>query len=573
MKREQAKGHILGGGIRVSNIEVKKGEIISQPDGVTLTIKDIVTITDNLTDRQREVADKLQAFMNDVCSDWGNEVSMLRFGYKAFGEENYFPLQSDKNNLAVDSEETKSNSLFALLNMSFTKALTEKANNRVVISSIFDVFAQHTSDMAKYNALALPVLDAFKWYNYTEKELKGGSSFITTGVKQSMEKAFGKDGTSYFTTFLKDINGEKEVSRETLGKHFFSNAKVASVAANLRVMFLQPTSYVRASAIMDNRYLVNALIHKPKIKKAEQYCGMALWKSMGYYDTSIQKGVEEQIKHSESWKDRVTDFTLKGAEWADKLTWGYLWNACELEVRKTRKDLKEGSNEFYQTIGNRLRDIIYATQVVDSTMTRSQMMRSNQIYDKMLTAFASEPTLSYNMLQDAYMGYKLDARQNGKKEAVKKNGKKIARVLTAYTITNALAALVASGFDAFRDDDDEEMELQEFMKLYLSNFASDMSITAKIPYVKELTSILQGYTTSRTDTQWMNSFGYFLQGIMKNAEAKGNPLTTIKNGLKTISYLSGLPFYNGFRDALATLNMFGIFSEAELKEMFEDFLD
>lgn len=29
-----------------------------------------------------------------------------------------------------------------------------------MVSSIFDVFADHMSDMAKYNALALPVLDA-----------------------------------------------------------------------------------------------------------------------------------------------------------------------------------------------------------------------------------------------------------------------------------------------------------------------------------------------------------------------------------------------------------------------------
>ena len=572
-KREQAKGHILGGGIRVANIETKKGEIISQPDGVTLTVEDISTMISSLTSRQIEVADKLQTFMNTICSDWGNEVSMLRFGYKAFGEENYFPIQSDKNNLEVDNEETKTNSLFALLNMSFAKSTIEGANNRIVIGNIFDIFAQHTSDMAKYNALALPVLDAFKWYNYTEKEPKGNGTFITTGVKQSLEKAFGKDGVGYFTTFLKDMNGEKEVSRDTLGKHFFTSAKVASVAANLRVMFLQPTSYVRANAIINNLYLTKALIHKPKIKMAEKYCGMALWKSMGYYDTNIQKGVEEQIKHNKTWKDKTTNFTLKGAEWADKLTWGYLWNACELEVRKTRTDLKVGSEEFYQTIGERLREIIYATQVVDSTMTRSQMMRSSQIYDKMLTAFASEPTLAYNMVQDAYMGYKLDERQMGKKEAIKKNGKKMARVVTAYTLTNALAALVESGFDAFRDDEDEEMDLAEFMKIYLSNFAYDMSLTAKIPYVKELVSILQGFSSSRTDTQWMQSFGYFLQGIMKNAQGKGSVQGTVKHGLRTLSYLSGLPFYNAYRDLMSALDKFGIFTVEELEEMFEDFLD
>lgn len=564
-KREQARGHLFQGGIRVADIKTKKGEIISQSEGVIFTEKDVQDIFDSLTERQKEVADKLQEFMNTVCADWGNDVSMARFGYKAFGEENYFPIQSDKNNLAVNDETEQVNSLFKLLNMSFTKSTVDKANNRIVISDIFDVFAQHTSDMAKYNALALPVLDSFKWYNFTEKQDIAEGTFKTSGVKQSIENAFGKDGQNYFTTFLKDINGQQEVSRDTLGKSFFTNAKIAAVGANLRVMLLQPTSYVRASAVIDNKYLTKALGHKPKIAKAETHCGIALWKSLGYYDTNIQRGLEAQIKHADTWKDKATEWSMKGAEIADKITWGYLWNACELEIRDTRKDLKVGSQEFYDAIAKRLREVIYATQVVDSTMTRSQIMRSSDGYDKMLTSFASEPTLSYNMLQDAYMQYKLDARQMGKKEARAKNAKQIGRILYAYTMTNAVAALVESAFDAFRDDDDEEMDMIEFLKLYFKNFAFDMSIGNKIPFVKELYSVLQGYSSSRLDTQWAQ----YLYSALNSKK----PSKRIGFSIRLTSQLFGLPFYNVYRDTMAALNKLDLFTEDDLNEMFGDFED
>ena len=572
-KREQARGHLFKGGIRVADFKDTKGKIVSQSEGIVFTEKDVRTIFDSLTERQKSVADKLQKFMNNECTDWGNEVSMARFGYKAFGEENYFPIQSDKNNLAVNDETEQPNSLFKLLNMSFTKSTIEKANNRIVISDIFDVFAQHTSDMAKYNALALPVLDSFKWYNYTEKQDIAEGTFKTSGVKQSIEKAFGKDGQNYFTTFLKDINGQQEVSRDTLGSGFFKNAKIASVGMNLRVVLLQPTSYTRASAVIDNKYLAKALVHKPKTNKAETYCGIALWKSMGYYDTNIQRGLEAQIKHADTWKDKATDWSMKGAEVADKVTWGYLWNACELEVRDKRKDLKVGSEEFYDAIGKRLREVIYATQVVDSTMTRSQMMRSTDTKDKLLTAFASEPTLSYNMLQDAYMGLSLDARRMGKKEAWKKNGKRMARIVFAYTMTNAIAALIESGFDALRDDEDEE-DMLAFMKLYLKNFASDMSITGKIPYIKEIHSMIQGFGSSRSDTQWMEETTKAITTWYKVfATGKGKPSTAIKYSIKGISDLTGLPFYNVYRDTMAVLNKLDLFTAEDLNEMFEDFLD
>lgn len=568
-KREQAKSHLMGGGMRISDIETKKG-IVTQSEGVILTHSEIDMIVESLTDRQRAVADELQKFMNTTCTDWGNEVSMLRFGFKAFGEENYFPIQSDKNNLAVNDETEQNNSLFRLLNMSFTKGTIKKANNRIVISDIFDVFAQHTSDMAKYNALALPVLDSFKWYNYKEKIKKGDTAFTTKSLKQSMENAFSKDAQNYFVTFLKDINGEQSAGRDVVGGGFFTNAKLASVGFNMRVVALQPTSYVRASAVIDNKYLAKAFIHKPKISMAEKHCGIALWKSLGFYDINIQNSVTDMIKGNQTVKDKIVDASMKGAEIADKVTWGYLWNACELEVRDKRKDLRVGSEEFYEAIGKRLREVIYSTQVVDSTMTRSHMMRSKDGKDKMLTAFMSEPTLAYNMLQDCYFDWKLTERQTGSKQtAFKKHGKKMARVITAYTVTNMICALVESGFDIFRDDDDE-MTPEDFIKLYLKNFASDMSILNKIPYAKEVVSMLQGYSSSRTDTQWMQYMTYTITGIGKLIAGEGNVYTTAKNAMRGFSQMTGLPLYNAWRDVTALLDKTELLSAEELEEIFND---
>lgn len=568
-KREQAKSHLFGGGMRVADIKTKKG-VISQTEGAILSESEIDTIVGSLTARQKAVADKLQEFMNTVCTDWGNEVSMIRFGFKAFGEENYFPIQSDKNNLAVNDETEQNNSLFRLLNMSFTKGTIQNANNRIVISDIFDVFAQHSSDMAKYNAMALPILDAFKWYNYKEKIKKGETQFKTKSLKQSMENAFGKDAQNYFTTFLRDINGEHSAGRDSVGGGFFTNAKIASVGFNMRVVALQPTSYVRASAVIDPKYLAKAFGHTPKIAKAEEHCGIALWKSLGFYDINVQNGVSDIIKHNRTVKDRIVDASMKGAEMADKVTWGYLWNACELEIRDKRKDLRVGSKEFHDAIAKRLREVIYTTQVVDSTMTRSQMMRSKDGRDKMLTAFASEPTLSYNMLQDCYYDLKLTQRETGSfKTAFSKHGKKMARVITAYTVTNMLCALVEAGFDAFRDDEDE-LTVEEFMELYWKNLASDMSILNKIPYAKELMSMLQGYSSSRTDTQWMQYMVNTLKGFGKLLEGEGNAYTTAKNALRAYSQASGLPFYNAYRDFMALLDKVDVLPADELEEMFND---
>ena len=201
-------------------------------------------------------------------------------------------------------------------------------------------------------------------------------------------------------------------------------------------------------------------------------------------------------------------------------------------------------------------------------MTRSQMMRSPDKWDKVLTNFASEPTISYNMLLDVYSDYKLTERKNGKKAAFNKCGKKFARTMYAYTITNALTALLELGFEIFRDD--EEKDSEEVMKMYLENLALNQSILNKIPYAKEMISLLQGFSSSRMDTQWMQYFAYTINGVAKLMNGEGNAYTTLKNGIKATSYLSGIPFYNAWRDVNATLNKLNVLTLEEQEEMFND---
>lgn len=568
-KQEDAKRHLLSSGMTIAEFD-NKGKVTSEEDNILLGIEDIATITGSLDKRQLEVANKLQEFMNTICADWGNEISMQRFAVEMFTTPDYFPIKVSPSTITKEEpKDVNDVSLFRLLNMSFTKARNEFANQSIEIGNIFDIFAQHTSDMAKYNALALPVLDVYRWYSY-KGQTTIGKEYSTYA---SLQKALGKDSVRYFNTFMKDLNGASNVARDNFGSNFFRNAKLASVAANLRVVLLQPTAYLKASAIIDNRYLTQAFLHKPKIAKAEKYCGMALWKSMGYYDVNITKGLTEKIKHEDTWRDKTIEFSMKGAEVADKITFGYLWNACELEIRKTRKDLKVGSEEFYTTIGKRLREVIYATQVVDSTMTRSQIMRSSDGWDKMLTAFMSEPTLAYNMLMDCVITTNLDKRENGK-GAFKRNFKRNSRVFIAYVTTNMLAALVESCFDVFRDDEEDEDEetLVEFTRHYLTNFTSDMSIIGKIPYLKELPSLLQGYSPSRTDTQWMESLVYAGEAWKKifTGEGEGKGVKAVEHSLRAFSNVSGLAFFNVYRDLMAALNKLDILTAEELEELFDE---
>ena len=567
-KQDDAQYHLFGGGMTLKRID-KKGHVVTDYENISLTMSDVQMITSALNSRQIEVADKLQEFMNTVCSDWGNEISMARFGIKMFGIKDYFPIKVSSATVPTDTKKDIDNaSLFRLLGMSFTKDRKHNAPQSIEIGDIFDIFAQHSADMAKYNALALPVLDFAKWYSMHGMDANGKEY----GVVQTLQSVFGDEADGYLRRFVRDINGSQNVSRDVLGNKLFKNAKVASVAANLRVVLLQPTAYFKAGAVMDNKYLmkassyvnVNPVSMIGKLKKAaeqaEKYCGIIQWKSLGYYDTDISKGLTAKIKHSDGKLDKLIEKSMKGAEIADKATFATLWIACEFEIRDTRKDLRPGSREFYDAIGKRLREIVYATQVVDSTMTRSDMMRSSDGRDKMLTTFGSEPILAYNMLLDLVTTYNRDKQALGKAVARKKNANKIRKVVTAYVITNAVAAIVESGFDYLRDDEDE-IDVAEFMKMWLSNFVSDISIGNKLPIIKDIYSMAQGYSASRMDVQGIGYVFNAIKDVDKLINGKGNWAKFIKDVIRAGSTLSGLPAYNIYREAMALLDKLDIVGE------------
>jgi hypothetical protein len=591
-ERPQAFGHIVGDpdhpgmGIRPEDIVLPKslkhpaGKVIRQGTRYRMTEGDIYRITDMLTDRQLEVAKKIQAFMERQGSEWGNAVSMERHGYKFFGEEHYFPIETDRQNRTEKgTEQGSENDMYRLLNLSATKSLTKYARNAVMVRNMFDVYSSHMADMAKYNALALPLLDAIKWYNWSQNPEGVGSAIEGAGdttLKRQITETYGKAANDYIVQFIRDMNGIKEGGGrgEDLPKRMISNYKRASVAANLRVAFLQPTSYVRAGAVIDPKYLVGATREKTTIKAAaeemRQHSGIALWKSMGFFDTDVGRSMREQIKGTQGKIDRMIDKSMLPAEKGDEVTWAMLWKACKLE--QSAKGLK--GDALLDATAKRFRDVVYATQVVDSTMTRSGLMRSTTTFNKMATSFMSEPTVSYNMVMEAVDQVRADMRKgNGMnaRMAIKKNAKLIRTVFITYASSAAVSAIVEAFFDALRDDDDEPYldRVLESLAGWDGNLVGNLNPLSKIPYVKDAVSLIEGYDTGRMDTQgiataWKSvqqlwetfALATGLQETPTKVTSYGNTTAygIIYQAFKGVSQLSGIPLSNTLREGQTVWN-------------------
>ena len=556
MKREQAKNHILRGGIKQGTVRGKRGKIEKSSRPVTVTEDDVKMIVDTLTDEQKRAADRLGKFMSTTMSQWGNETSMKLYGYQKFTEENYFPIRSDSNYVArVFGKEVGQGSI---ANKGFTKALTENASNPVVIEDVFSEFARHGAEMAAYHSFLPALEDAGRVYNY-----KPAGVGYQGSVSEALERALGTAGKDYFANFIQDINGRANLRNDFDVGSLLSNYKRAAVGANLRVVIQQPTSYFRAAAVLSPKYLTKGVFTPRKWNIVKEYAPIAQWKDWGYFEINTGRQLEDVILGTDSNFEKAQQGLMALAGKADEITWTRLWSACEYWVKDHHKDLTPDTPEFYRAVNDKFSEVIDRTQVVDSVLHRSQIMRSNTGLNKMATSFMGEPTKTYNLLRTAVRDYAKAPK--GQKAAA---GKRMVGAMSAFLVSGTVNAAAAALIDALRDDDrgedylekwsqaftglqgDEENVGDYLANLFSGNLADNLNVLNMVPYVKDLLSIAQGFTVERMDMSSVADFYKTAERLIKsiNGESASSVLKNSTDLILQFAKVMGVPAANIARD-------------------------
>lgn len=525
-------------------IETATNDNVNKP----LSEETIAEISDWLTKEQKGYADALVELMSTKGAELGNEVTMQMYGINRFAESYYIPIMS-----AQQFIETAFNGrvpeAMSWMNKGFTKNTVAGARNPIVITGITQKALQHMADMATYNAMAIPQDTMAKVYNYKQWGEDGGAN---TYIRAELDKAYGQHTSKYIKTFINDISGNITVDpRDSMASKMISAFRRNAISGKLSVAIQQPSAIVRATALVDPKYFFGH-VDKNTYDTARKYSGTAVIKEVGGFDAYTGKGLVQWMADNDKPNFRNARDAVAGwlPQKMDEITWCRIWKACENEVADTTA-LERGSEEFYKAVGHRFDDVIEYTQVYDSVISRSEYMRSKSAGAKLFTSFKAEPTVSYNMYWYAL------------KHMDEKGGK--ARLLrTAASIIGAgvFNAMLKSVITAIRDDDENQNYVDKYVEALAGNLVGtplkkvpyigehiylggELDTLGSLPLVNEVLSMLQGYTSSRSE----------LKVIQDLINAAGD-LDNEKKGLDE----------RLLRMAKATSQMFGIPLDAFIKD-------
>lgn len=534
-----------------------------------LTLDDIGTMLKTLTDDQKKYADAVVGYMSTTVSSWGNETSRELSGYDKFREGYYFPYQVSDLYLYHQMgvrDETR------LKNAGFTKALTANATKPIVLTGFSEVAGKHVIDMANYSTLTLPLENLNRVFSYHNRDT--GRS-----VKDALKNTFGSNVNQYISNFLNQMNGGvKRDSVGGFGMKLFSGFKRSAVAMNISVVAQQPSAVARAFYMVDPKYFVETTAQWFDWKELQQWSGTAMIKAMGSWDINTGKSTVDYILGESSKMDKFNEWTGKGAEKADAITWSHIWNAVKREtadrlgVKYSRKGMSE---EFYRAAAERFDEVADYTQVYDATITRSQWMRSEDGWNKIVTQFMAEPTTSYNLL--LFSGAKKEGVHGSKGAAI--------AALVCNVVLNTVLQSLAKAWRKKGDEPWWERYVSSFLEGIVGtkenwHLDSELFPHNLIPFVKDIFQLFQGWDVERSDMQLIsdlvNSFNKLREKFAErdDDEALWEFMTAngdlINNFIISLANF-GLPAKTVYRDfVLAPMSAWKRFEDAgyDLKEYF-----
>ncbi len=529
--------HLDQGGILLQQEKKLFKKTYAQDSAFRIGTAEMVEIDNWLTQEQKNYVDEVVDYLSNDMAELGNITSNALHGYSKFGEGYYYPFRTSDE--FRPTKIGKDENAMPLKLMGFTKSVRSKSNAPVIVTDFTSTAADHINSMLTYYAFAEAQDNFMRLYNFRMD--------ANHSIKKSLSGAYGANPGKYIYAFMRDMYGGTRMSQnERDANKYLSAFKKGAVMASLSVAIQQPSAIMRAMALIDPKYFVGSPL-KGGFAEAQRYAGTAVIKDMGSFDTSTGRSAVQYITGdgAKTAYGKLAEFVSDKGGWLpekmDAITWGRMWSAVKRETA-ARTGLNVNSEELKVQAGKRFDEVMRLTQVYDSTLAKSELMREKNMWAKMVTAFMAEPTVTYNMLMDAV----IDAKGKRFGTATKSVGAVIAATL--------LNTMLSSVIYAMRDDDDEDATYFERYIKSLVGGLDPIDVTLNlVPMVKDVYEIFKGYDVERTDMSVFNDI-YTYSKVLSNPDKSW--LDRLKSGVSLAGIITGIPAKNLWRDIEGAVNTF-----------------
>ena len=475
---DQNTKHIQIGGMEVPNLKLyKEGKIsraYEQSTKITMTRADMQSIAmQHLTTKEKSFMQAAQRYYKEMSQVELNRVSEKLVGYEIARVDNYFRIVTDPNWMKTNLDQMKFDG--TIEGMGFTKERVDAPNPIQLIGMISQVDTDIKMH-SKYVGMAIPIRNFNKVYGVTQSTYltdKDGKilrdkqgrpkidSRYASSIMRKIKSKWGDKANSYIVKMISDLQNPKRSTDTAYGPVFAklrSNYAAATLTLNPSVAIKQAASFPTAAAELGWGPLMKALSTFPKTKGKSsefiaRYSPLMRLRTQGYVSQETGDIIETRGKKLPK--------TLNWIQMVDIGTVRLLWLASEYSVQQTNPELKYGTKEFYEKVGEVHTKVIENTQPNYTSLQRAGILRSDAELIRMLNMFKTQPFQNFNILMEGFGNYRAKniAYKNNPTEEnlanLKLARRKLGRALSSQVVASFVFASMQFVWELFRDRRDK----------------------------------------------------------------------------------------------------------------------
>lgn len=415
-------------------------------------------------------------FFNEKAKDAINETSIsLKHRIIAKGK-NYIPFEVDTS--FVNMEITDMNTVQKTINgYGMLKDTKNSAPQPLYITGLNNIIDRHIDQVGNVYGLAIEVRNFNKVWN-VKATTESGKDVTVNSI---IEENWGKKGIAHIEQAVKDIQGSRVRDRSWLYDRVKSGYIGSTFLLNLSVVTKQNGSLFSATSMIKWRDPVRMLanlywtmLNRKKISaEVDKYTATAWMRRQGMSDAEVYTLTTEAKKTKLGRWFSNAPAIINPAKWItarDHAVALSLWKYCKQDTAKktglTGTELLEATAKFYD-------EVIENTQSMTDVLHRPEIQKSGKILHESFAMFKTD------LYQMAGQLHNTTGRFLANK--TRENGKALGRTLYAVAMSAIWGSLMTTVFamlrykvNPYRDDDDEELTAESWLKRQLFGLGGDI---------------------------------------------------------------------------------------------------
>ena len=408
---------------------------------VKLSLTDLQTVLDTITDSEVKVADAMYEYFNVMQKEKLNETSVMLNGFEVATVEDYFPIKTSEFDRYAKFKELMPADMKTFIQqtlegMGMFKERTN-AKNALMLEDAFVTTMESINNASAYHGLAAPLRNA--------KLLLNDASF-----RRAIVDSYGESYLKTLQNYIRDIE-VSSANKQDIDKvitDFSGKITIGVLGANPWVMLKQPVSYILSSTEIPSQYVYSKVpnlaknLVKPSqdtVDKIRKYSPQLRERSEGKIDRDLgELSSAGQTRTFFTNSQNFEDMVMGGIGKFDMGAVTTIWEACEAWV-KNETDLK--GDELYREVAKRTEQAVRRTQPTFDVKDRSEIGRNKQMYVKLLTKFSSQRNKNVMIMRRAVERWNLS----------KKTPRDFLKAFNAFNSVLFLSPLLLLGINRLRD--------------------------------------------------------------------------------------------------------------------------